>query len=313
MINKISTILANPKPDFIYDLLPRFQPTLCIDIGAAAGSASSRMNTALGPDGLIVAFEPFPGNIPFLKQRAKTIGHLKVVEAAVSDHRGEETFVVAHTVQGNEKSWGHMPGYSSVGTLISSWSRTITQLPAEKWLRDFANRTLALLRDQKTLRITVPTTTLDHEFAGSHIDFVKMDVQGSEGRVLAGASRLLTEQAIDLLYIEWGGEPAVLENLRKRGYYVLDSTYLCSSLTLQPEQLEGFGFEILNEADLSTGQKAYHLLLKGERKPEEVVAEINKYAKTWIQTDLIAVVASKKEEFLELLSQHAEPDHKTLA
>jgi len=55
--------------------------------------------------------------------------------------------------------------------------------------------------------VTVPTTTLDALMARekvTHIDLLKIDVEGSELRVLAGAAGLLAANAIDVIYIEAG-------------------------------------------------------------------------------------------------------------
>lgn len=66
----------------------------------------------------------------------------------------------------------------------------------------------------KRFRIGVPkilkvhTITLDNyckEKGIKHVDFLKVDVEGSEFDVLKGASRLLSEKRIDVVQFEYGG------------------------------------------------------------------------------------------------------------
>jgi FkbM family methyltransferase len=56
--------------------------------------------------------------------------------------------------------------------------------------------------------LLVETTSIDTEFSvGEPIDFMKIDVQGGETRVLLGADGMLRTRRINLLYIEWSGDP----------------------------------------------------------------------------------------------------------
>ena len=64
----------------------------------------------------------------------------------------------------------------------------------------------------------IPARTLDalaSEFVAPHISLLKIDVEGHEIEVLAGAAGLLAAQAIDMIYIEAGLDP---EN-RQQTYY----------------------------------------------------------------------------------------------
>ncbi|PSL00394.1 FkbM family methyltransferase [Haloactinopolyspora alba] len=79
----------------------------------------------------------------------------------------------------------------------------------------------------------IETTTLDDLIQRSgigHINLLKIDVEGHELQVLEGASKALTEEAVDILYIETGLDPAseqhvlykdVEEALQPYGYRVL--------------------------------------------------------------------------------------------
>ena len=78
---------------------------------------------------------------------------------------------------------------------------------------------------QQTL--IVETTSIDTEFSVEElIDFMKMDVQGGEARVLLGADGMLRTRRINILYIEWSGDPGVVQALGHHGYRIYDSTYM---------------------------------------------------------------------------------------
>jgi FkbM family methyltransferase len=304
VINKISDRLDRPKRDFIYDILPSLNPRLCVDVGAAMGSTAKKMHDAVAPrNGTVIAFEPFPGNFPFLSTLATEYPDVDVRTKAVSDTTGWEVLVVPQTVSGAEKGWEHLVGYSSTGMLSSAWGKSYTGLAAECWLRHQLGYVAGLVKGNKPRRLRVETTTLDHEFKGQHIDFVKIDVQGTEGRVLAGAEHLLRSGAIDLMYIEWSGEPQVVDLLTKHRYHCFDSTYLCGTDASNLPRLEGLGLMLLDDANLSTGKLAYELVLRGPHTPAYVIDQVNRYRRTFIQTDLIAVSGASLSWFEKTLTR----------
>jgi FkbM family methyltransferase len=99
--------------------------------------------------------------------------------------------------------------------------------------------------EYRTLRQeTVPSVTLDH-LAAAHnigaIDILKMDIQGAELRALRGASRLLREHRIGIVYSEvlfrelYGGQP-----------------FFCDIANF----LHGFGYRLVNLYDANfSGQE----------------------------------------------------------
>lgn len=58
----------------------------------------------------------------------------------------------------------------------------------------------AFLHERKCENLIVETTSIDTEFTlGEPIDFMKIDVQGEETRVLLGADGMLRTRSINLL------------------------------------------------------------------------------------------------------------------
>jgi FkbM family methyltransferase len=72
--------------------------------------------------------------------------------------------------------------------------------------------------------LEIPATSLDMYFPkGARLDFVKIDVEGAEAKVLAGMSRLLRESR-PLALVEFHSEAgwAGREHLMAAGYYLYD-------------------------------------------------------------------------------------------
>ncbi len=88
--DKINSLLSYlPDMDTIlpYEILAQFEPGLFLDVGAAAGFATRLMLLA-NPGGEVIAFEPFAGNIPHLKDILQDLPNWKLVPKAVADFSG---------------------------------------------------------------------------------------------------------------------------------------------------------------------------------------------------------------------------------
>ena len=130
-----------------------------IDVGASVGLHTLAMANAVGPTGWVDAFEAEPRLGPYL-ERTKHVNGLANVRLhmfAVGKESGEAIFNVSRTI-------GHSSLYS--------------------------------LEDRSGVReqVTVQVNTLDRLFpAEARIDLIKMDVEGAELDVLAGAQRVLRQ------------------------------------------------------------------------------------------------------------------------
>ncbi|MBU0502982.1 MAG: FkbM family methyltransferase [Candidatus Omnitrophota bacterium] len=125
------------------------------DVGAFFGFYTFALAKRAGANGKVVAFEPDPANLKFLKKivkRYKFSSTLEIAGLAVGDR----------------------PGRIKFNNLSASTSAVI------------ANEKL------KTKKATeVACTTLDDFFSGEKLDIIKIDVEGYEEKVLMGAQNIL--------------------------------------------------------------------------------------------------------------------------
>ncbi|HZE73089.1 MAG TPA: FkbM family methyltransferase [Pyrinomonadaceae bacterium] len=123
-----------------------------LDVGANAGFYTLLASVIVGPTGRVIAFEPLPTNLDYLRKhlRLNSTTNVTVVEAAVSDRSGAASFDAGPT-----SAMGHL---SSEGTLQVE---TVS-------LDDLLSKN----------RIPPP-------------DCIKIDVEGGEALVLQGARWIL--------------------------------------------------------------------------------------------------------------------------
>jgi FkbM family methyltransferase len=167
-----------------------------VDAGANIGAFTVVMARRAGPRGRVHAFEPSAVTRPRLERTLALngIGTVCVHALALSDRTGQAEL------------FGYGRGYESWATLAPRVIELadVTLTPAE--------------------RTQVATVTLD-EHCDRHgidrIDTLKVDVEGAERRVLAGARGLLDRGAIDLALIELSD--ATLESFGDRAYEVVDT------------------------------------------------------------------------------------------
>jgi len=157
--------------------------SVAFDIGAQAGFYSLLLSRLVGPEGLVVAFEPVPGNY------ARTLEHVLLnrcrnvtaVQAAVADFNGTSRFDLGPS--------------SSMGRMSPGGATTVTVVSLDQWVAD--NRT------------PMP-------------EVLKIDVEGAEASVLDGAEDIL-RKARPALFIALHGPDArrdCLARLARRGYRV---------------------------------------------------------------------------------------------
>lgn len=148
------------------------------DVGANIGYLTVALARLVGPEGRVYAFEPLPDNLQRLRhglQQNDLAGVVTVVEAAVGEQAGTSSFLVHRSV--------------GMGKLAGSGGRA----------------------DAYEASIDVEVVTLDRWAESKEApapDLIKIDVEGGEGAVLAGAQRLLARDRPDLILELHGPEAA---------------------------------------------------------------------------------------------------------
>lgn len=188
--------LGNYESEEVDYLMQALRPDdVCFDVGANLGYYTVLMARAV-PQGRVYAFEPDPfcNALLQLNVRINGLENVVVSRLALSDRPGTSSF------------------FRCIDSAFSSF-------------KDTARKAVSSV-------IEVPVTTLD-EFVATNdvprVDFVKVDVEGAEGLVLAGGKRLLQNfaQRPRLLLLElfegnhgtFGDSTAgILESLRQTHY-----------------------------------------------------------------------------------------------
>lgn len=150
----------------------RVRPGMVVlDVGANVGFYSLFFAGLVGPEGRVLAFEPDPVSFGLLAQRAAGRANLETAQVALGDREGRLTLYCSLTNRADNRV------HPSHGT------------PVEQ--------------------VEVPLTTLDTWLSSrgvERIDAVKMDVQGAEVAVLAGARETLRRTQPAWMLIEFSPE-----------------------------------------------------------------------------------------------------------
>jgi len=145
------------------------------DVGANKGQTATKFRS-LFPSASIYCFEPFPEALAMLRNTHLHDPRVHVVPSAVADRQGTSTFYV------NE--------YDATNSLLP---RPHSE---RRYFPKFAG---------PKATTTVPTLDLD-SFTAEHgiatVDILKLDIQGSELKALAGAESLLRAGGAALIYTE---------------------------------------------------------------------------------------------------------------
>lgn len=173
-----------------------------LDVGAHVGQSAAHFADVF-PVARITSFEPDPASFEQLRALASGYPRVTAVNAAVGDREGEASFFVN--------------AFSQTNSLLRPRDGAGQYLVAADGLD---------VRSETRVRVV----TLDRycaEHGVERIDFLKLDTQGYELRVLEGAASLLARQAVPLIYLEVGfvtlyeGQPLfpeVYQYLFDRGY-----------------------------------------------------------------------------------------------
>lgn len=172
-----------------------------VDVGSHVGWFTLLACLQVGPRGKVTAFDANARLVRLLMRSISINGFRDraiVVHGAVKDSIGAASFFVPHEFSGNGR----------VGSSLGA----------------------------RGIEDTVPGIVLENYFAASHVDFIKIDAEGSEPGVVAGAKALLARCPKARLLIEHHlGDEALFEQLASWGrekIYVLEHTGLLRRLAI---------------------------------------------------------------------------------
>ena len=156
--------LLSPTPKFLAvklrgfeDKVERFfkieKGDVVLDVGACIGDTTVPMAIKAGPNGKVIAVEPEPINVRYLKLNTSRFGNVEIIEKGIWKERGTIEFNL------HKGPTGH-----SIGQVSYKGYTDKTQIPVD---------------------------TLDNLFSGQRIDVAKIDIQGAEVEALGAADNFL--------------------------------------------------------------------------------------------------------------------------
>jgi FkbM family methyltransferase len=149
---------------------------IIFDVGAYIGDVTAKYRS-MYPKATIFAIEPSPDSIMKLSDRFK------------NDPR----------VYPNKIALSHVNGSHTLNQNTDPRSNSLLEADAEGvkyWGNDAPRKVTSILVETTTLDLFAQRSSIDH------IDILKLDVQGYETYVLAGAIDMLSWKAISLIYME---------------------------------------------------------------------------------------------------------------
>ncbi len=173
--------------DNIYDWLavPK-AGDIVIDIGAYVGMYSVKASQYVGAKGFVVAVEPLPGNLVYLRNNLKGLPNTRIEKVALSNYIGKGKL------------------YTSSGSAVHS---------------------LTYVRKNYVIVRVLTVDELVRRWKFPRVDYIKMDAEGSDMNILKGAIGVLNKYhpvlSIACYHTDSDGIPyvdKVLAYLRELGY-----------------------------------------------------------------------------------------------
>lgn len=164
-----------------------------------------------------------------------------------------------------------------------------------------------LVEAPKGRDIQVRTVTVDESVGTRHVRFMKVDIQGGELKLLKGAGCALSQERIDLMFLEFTGQQAMLDYLLQFPVSIFDSHYMIVPKPNDAKLDAALSdWTVLNTAYLSTGQMRH--ICQPRSVPQSPAAYIEFFEEQrrnfqLIQTDLIVVSARFLSQFEHAVSK----------
>jgi FkbM family methyltransferase len=140
-----------------------------IDLGANVGLYTLLFGRLVGPSGQVIGFEPGPKSFKLLSRNIEENGYrnIRAENAAVADKTGRIDLYVCKTGESDNRVEGAID-------------------PGNDWER-----------------VSVPCFAIDDYFGDQRVDFIKMDIQGSEYPALRGMRNTLIRNSAIQLVVEF--------------------------------------------------------------------------------------------------------------
>ena len=227
-------ILQSKRREFFkadFELIRQLiKPTdIVFDVGANIGLYTVLMSRLVSDAGHVYAFEPAPETVRLLDETLALNGCKNVmrVQAAVSDSTSQREFFTFE------------PKFSEFNSLA------------------YHSMQVKSARVNPGSSVLVPGETLDtfcEQKAIAHINLLKVDVEGFEAAVFAGASSLLRNHRIDYILFEISHEP-----LSTSGYTARDVFASLENYGYEAHEFDSRG--IVNPKSVSDSQEYYRVYL----------------------------------------------------
>jgi FkbM family methyltransferase len=196
---------------FVLRTLSNFHPKVIFDAGANIGEWTIAAAT-LCPTAEIHAFEISESTFRSLRQNTQSLPRVHCRDRGLSDAPGIIT--IRH--------------YDSIPTLT-----TATQYPHP-----------VKFTEQKARVVTGADYAAENGI--THIDFLKIDVEGMEDKVLNGFGRLLDQRAIDLVQFEYG-RVSIVNRFLLKDFYELFGRYGYRIGKLFPDHVDFREYDMADE------------------------------------------------------------------
>lgn len=180
---------ATSQPEFAMCMRLATPGSTVIDVGANVGNYALGLKKRVGRRGRVIAMEPNPSVYRQL-ERSTWLSGVEALQAAAAEESGEAVLYVPRAEDG------------STGDPLGSLAHP----------------------DTSASQIAIRTITIDEIAINGQVSLIKIDVEGFEASVLAGAQSTLDEHApalvieIEQRHLPTGSVAEVVESLTTRGY-----------------------------------------------------------------------------------------------
>lgn len=153
------------------------RPITIFDVGAHVGNISLKYNK-LFPNSRIYSFEPFPESFKSLKESTSEHTNIKPFNKGLGKHVGTSKF--------------HSNVHEQTNSILATH---------EKGNRNWGSENMLQTKEVLNIELTTIDYVVEEEDI-KKIDILKMDVQGAEYQVMAGAKKTIEKGMIGLIYTE---------------------------------------------------------------------------------------------------------------